>query len=483
MSTQLLPGRTKWEMTEDDEGHREYNVEYKILADVTDGPFNVRNTPGMPLPGSFWQQGADVDPFAFCKRRSKTAPMQKEDEATWLWKCGLVFSTKPDKRCQDFRFEDPLTEPPKITVSWTKYKEEATEDRFNIPLRNSAHERLKGPQIEFDNGLASVRITQNVLLPNLDLISTMVHTLNSVPVWGLPIRCVKLSGVSLTKQYYGNCFPYWSRELEFDINPDTFDRDIADEGHKVLYGRWERPGVYRILCINGDIPDHKNPAHFKEYVDTAGNRGNVVLNGKGLPAGVCVVWDECAGSGQIGGLSGKLLGCPDNTGTGQSNANELLSTLTTGGNSTNYYISLWDNNRGASLQDERAWVNVVRSITPSPWISLLIYPRGSLVTNRGKTWIAARGSRGTEPGGPTNSDMAGSYWVQYDSIRDRGVYDWCTNYMHGDYVLEASNTGLSTGTGTNNNQYANCDKTKPGMIHIEKYAETNFFLLGIPALL
>lgn len=480
MTTEVLPEFTKWSGSEDDEGHSEYIIEFKVRADITDGPFNVRNTPNLPLPGSFWSYKNDIDPNATCRRRAKMTPMQKEDEATDLWRVEFFYSTKPFKRCQDFTFENPLTEPQKISGSWKNEKKEATTNRFGIPLRYSSHERMKGPKVEFEEGFPTVRIEQNVLNLELDILAIAMNTVNSVPMWGLPIRCVRLSGVSWSREYYGSCFPYYKRSLEFEINPDTFDRDVADEGHKVLYGRWEKPGVYRLLCIDGDLPDHKNPAHFVEFKYPSGNPGIVQLNGKGLPAGACIIWDECA---TARALSPRMTLCPEiNT--------PMLNELTTTGSYTKYYISMWNNNVGASLYDGVAWLNVVSNIVPSPWQSFFIYKTGSLVTHTNRTWVAIADSRGAEP---TVGSGTNVWWMNLGSstttgtnpdhaIDNKGIYNRCTTYNLGDYVVESAGNQVLTGSGTGRD-YSGCDRTRPGFIKVEKYAEINLFTLGVPTVL
>lgn len=478
MATEIQEGFTTWSMQEDSEGHRDYNIEFKVRADVTDGPFNVRNTPGLPLPGAFWQFRGDVDPVAFCKRNCQIVPEQVKDEATVLWRAGFRYSTRPDKRCQDSTFSDPLMEPMKISGSFTKYREEATVDRYLVPLRSSSHERLKGPQIEFDAGLPTVKIEQNVLNLELNLLAIAIHTVNSVPMWGLPVRCVKLSGITWQQSFYGNCFPYYTRSFEYEINPDGFDRDVADEGTKVLMGRWERPGVYRLLCVNGDVPDKNNPSHFTDFKFPNGNPGRVVLNGAGLPAGACILWDGCPDV--PGGLRGKLLGCPED-------AETSVSTLTTSGQSTAYYLSLWNNNKGSSLDDGSAWVNIYNSVTPSDWVSAFIYVRGRLVNHNNKTWVAIQNSRGDEPTTTSSNWLLLGNTVSTGTgadhtLDDRGVYNPCTNYMLGDYVVENANSGYVTGTGSDVD-YTTCDKTKPGLIHIEKYSEINFFQFNMPTVL
>lgn len=494
MATRLLPGITTWHLQiQRDESHnRDYTVEFKVLADREDGPATVANTAGLPLPGSAWAFGNDLDPAATCKADWKIEPVQSGDENTYLWRVQITYSTKPDKRCQDFKFEDPLTEPQKISGSWTKYKEEITQNRFKIPLKYSSHERIKGPLAEFDTGLPTVRIEQNVL--NLDLpgLGIALHSVNSVDMWGLPPRCVKLSGVSWSQEFYGNCYPYYKRILEFEINANTFDRDVADEGTKVLYGRWEKPGVWRLLCIDGDLPDHKNPSHFVEFKFPSGNQGKTFLNGKGLPAGVCVIWDECVGAHA---LSPRMTLCPEEI-------NPALRELTTTGSFSPYYISMWDNNKGNSLQDDQVWLNVVGSPTAiGPWIAFRIYGVGSLVTHKDHTWLAWADSKGVEPEVNTTASITmddgttstirvdGNYWIDLGrttstgtspdhAVDDKGVYNPCTTYHLGDYVIESNLNRVITGTATHD--YSGCDKTRAGKIHIEYYAETNLFTLGLP---
>jgi hypothetical protein len=503
MTTTIYQGRTKWAGKEDKDGHRDYAIEFLVRSDSKDdGPFTVRNTAGLPLPGAAWVFGNDNDPFAYCTRESEIEPVQQRQEATDLWRARFTFTTKPYKRCQDEKFENPLLEPPRKSGTFTKFKEEMANDRFNIPLRYSSHERMKGPQTEFDKGLPTVNIEMNVLTLDLALMGVLLHTVNGEAMWGLPPRCVKLSGITWSEEFYGLCFPYYKIRYEFEINADTFDREVADEGHKVLMGRWEKPGVWRIVCVDGDVPDRHNPAHFMPFKFPDGTTGPVQLNGKGLPAGVVVVWDECAGQT----IRGKMLGCP-----GEADS-DMESLLTTGGAIpfTNYYVSIYNNVPGtlAGLQDDEVWLNVPLTTTPLTWSAYTVYRRGQMVRHNagafGDTvWICLRDSRGAEPGdfhfpAQGTGTSAGIYVDNYDQFwlllgnpditgtaayvpNPRGVFDPCVTYNLGDMVQEAPD-GVATGTGTAAT-VAGGDKTRQGKIHVEYYPEGNHFLLGIPATL
>lgn len=284
-------------MIRDEEGHREYKVQHLVEADPTDGPANVLQTPGLPLPGSLWIVDNDVDIWAWCRFNTdvRLHPDYREGEKAKWWIVEQTFGTKPPplQRCQDQQFDDPLLEPPKISGEFVKRSEETVRDRFGAPVINSAWEQLRGPQIEFDVSSPAVRIEQNVARLGLELFGPMVNTVNAFPLWGLPRRCIKLSNVSWERKYYGQCYPYYTRTLEFEINVTSdengllvsgFDRELLDEGTKALNGHWDdASGNWVIDNIGGSAPSRFNPSHFIRVKDRQGENMRVVLDGLGKP--------------------------------------------------------------------------------------------------------------------------------------------------------------------------------------------------------
>jgi hypothetical protein len=234
---------------------------------------------------------------------------------TKIFNVTVPFSNKPQNRCQDFKVEDPLLEPQKISGGFNRFTEEATKDRYGYPILNSAHEQVRGPQVEFDNNRPVVKIEQNVANLQLDLLTVMIDTVNGYYLWGFPPRSIKLSGVSWERKFYGNCSVYYTRQLEFELaglqdagltgtgsDPEpiqsvykTWDRELLDEGTKVLKGHWKRNGNWVLDKIDGAYPDPSNPTHFIRFKDRNGENTRVILNGAGLPAGVRVG----SGSGSI----------------------------------------------------------------------------------------------------------------------------------------------------------------------------------------
>lgn len=295
MATTLL-GPTNWSMTRDEQGHREYKITFKIKSADTDGPYNVLATSGLPTPGSHWDFDDDEDVWAFCRNDVDISPVDSSDEPKTLWLATFTFSTKqPDTgRCEDGDVEDPLLQPAQVEGSFIKYTTEASHDRFGVPITNSAWEQIRGPQVEFDSHRPAVKITQNVATFNQAAVlpDSMVNTVNESTLWGFPPRCVKLSSASWKKKFYGTCSVYYERSLEFDIDTNTFDREILDEGTKVLNGHWRGTDTtgtaddtadWILDPISGADPDPDNPLHFIRYKDRNGENARVILNGRGEP--------------------------------------------------------------------------------------------------------------------------------------------------------------------------------------------------------
>src|SRR4051812_38268473 len=317
-------GRYQPTASRDTEGQRIYKVKYLVETDSADeGPATVLRATGLPQKGEQWAFGSDVDEWAYCQWDAEVAPHVVTDEPTTLWEVSLTFSSKPPatNRCQDEQVSDPLLQPPKISGSFIKSTEEKTEDRFGNPIRNSAHEMIRGPKVEFDDSRPQIKIEQNIPDINLPLLYSMRNTLNSVPMWGLPPRSILLSEVSFQRLYYGQCMVYYTRSLTFDVKVKTvpvplanisdyevipglsfftgvgsptfaiglvgdWERDILDEGGKVLHGELDATtGTWTTLNFpDGTVPDPKNPAHFIRYLDSQGHPMRVILNGAGIPA-------------------------------------------------------------------------------------------------------------------------------------------------------------------------------------------------------
>lgn len=278
-------GHTRISLQRDQEGHRTYKVVYRVaVTSQFNNVISALSAPGLPLPGSYLSIGTDVDLWAFCQYEVTVTPVQDETELHQFYDLEFTFSTRNPLRCASVQIENPLLEPPKITGTYTKYTVEAVVDIDGLPVRNSSHEQLRGPQVEFDVSRLSIRISQNVAALNGPLLDSYKDCVNDRDLWGFSARCIKLSGISFEKKYYGTCFPYYARTLEFDTNVLTFDREVLDEGTKVLRGTWNRTtGQWDLINIGGSPPNPDNPSHFQRFYDWNGNYCRTLLDGRGRP--------------------------------------------------------------------------------------------------------------------------------------------------------------------------------------------------------
>lgn len=278
-----LVGPTYWDCNREDEGYKTYTIRHKVRAAVTDGPYNVMNTPGLPVIGAVWNFRGDVDPWAFCFPGMKVTPFaQEKDEPTTFWIVEQKFSNKPLK--SDATVDDPLLEPPKVSGTFIKYQKEADLDKDGDPIRSSSFEKLIGDEVLVDYNRPAVRIEMNTALLGLSDFAQAVDRVNSVPMWGLPIRCVKLSNVSWERNRYNGGLWYYTRSFDFDVNYDTFDREIPDSGLKALNGhRDPTTKLWTLDDINGSPPDPTKPAHYVKHRDANGDLARTWLNGAGLP--------------------------------------------------------------------------------------------------------------------------------------------------------------------------------------------------------
>lgn len=296
-----LHGRIKWSMERDRDGHRTYTIQHLVEGDLGeingDGPFNILNTPGLPLPGDVWLFDADTDLYSTCRPDASVRQLVDEDgEPCPWWIVEQKFSNAPADKCFNSfgttSFEnpgdDPLLENVKFSGGTTRYNEEAMFDRFGDRITNSAHEQMRGPAVEFDANRFTIRVEQNVAALELDIVEVAMDALNDDVMWGFAARTVKLSHFTWEKLWDGQCNIYFKRIFEFEVRTDTFDRDITDEGTKALHGKWKNigDGLWEVTDMAGGVtPDPSNPSHFVRIQDRYGNLMRCILNGSGVPAG------------------------------------------------------------------------------------------------------------------------------------------------------------------------------------------------------
>lgn len=305
--TLTIVGKRMWEGEREDDSHRNWTLDsYISSTDPLNGPASVMawvDGHGFAI-GAEYNIGNDFDTWAFCYPTMKVsrAPKIEDGEPVYHWIVRQKFSTRPLRRCNTLAIENPLDEPVKISGSYVKYTKEAQYDRFGNQIRTSSFEKIHGPPVEFDANRMSVRMEWNISSFNPHEHALYVDTVNDATLWGFDARQVKLSNITYERRLYGTCSFYYNRVLEFDTDYRGFDRDILDEGQKVLKGEWAttaadptlltyRKGVplppgslWKLTAIDGKAPDRSNPQHYMRYKDRNGEMGRVVLDGNGEPA-------------------------------------------------------------------------------------------------------------------------------------------------------------------------------------------------------
>lgn len=240
-----LHGERTWSGERDAEGYRTYLLVSYVRSDTgEDGPANVLQTPGLALPGAMWAFFDDVDPWVWCRPTARITPHEntREGNKVIVWRVEQEFSNKPldgqDNKCQDQSIDDPSLEPPKISLNYQQFQEIAKADRFGKPVTTSSHEKIDNPTNEWDASRTSVVMEQNVLLLQPGLLEAVKDTVNDAPLWGFPARWIKCRVEAAEEHYYGLCYKYYTRRFCFEIREGGWDRDLLDEGTKVLHGHW-----------------------------------------------------------------------------------------------------------------------------------------------------------------------------------------------------------------------------------------------------
>lgn len=282
-------------MTRDREGHRDYRITHRVEVDPSfHGPHAALTlTPGLPIPGNVWEEGEADDEWAFFTREAEVVQVGRGEDNKYF-DVTHIATTRPTVNCATEDRTDPLTFPDRVEVYTVNYTKEGVYNRTGGAITNSAFEQMRGPQVEYDAHRLQIVVEQNVASMELELIDSLMHTLNQNAIWGFDPRTVKLSSARVDPKYHVNCNKYFLRRLTFDVSRD-FDKCLLDEGTKALRGKYDKVvgsptyGQY-VVADDEDGPfgkvDPTNPKNYIRYQDWNGNETRVILNGHGLPVDV-----------------------------------------------------------------------------------------------------------------------------------------------------------------------------------------------------
>jgi hypothetical protein len=254
MTAKLL-GRIDWGVTRSEDSHRDYFIKWLVEAPSTGyGPQTISFTPGLAAIGAPWTYGTDNDAWAFCTPAWTIAPFNASQERSNLWTVTQPFTTRPMSRCQDQMIENPLLEPPRLAGSYVKYVRQGALDRHGNRPRSISGEPLQPSALERDDNRPVVRVEVTTLGHELDVVTSMIDTVNDANLWGLSPRKIKLSNLSWRRYLYGLCTYYFVRDMEFEINFKTFDKKVPDESRLAL--SW---ATLKLLQEHGLTPEDIDP--------------------------------------------------------------------------------------------------------------------------------------------------------------------------------------------------------------------------------
>lgn len=232
--TASLLGRLEWGGSIDSQGYRTWDITWLIeTTSVDDGPAVVATCAGLPVVGSQWFMGNDIDGWAWCLPTMTIRQIPDSTPGLWtgLWTVKQQFSTQPTTRNTSDRMEDPLLEPWKIRGSFNRSQKEAKEDRNGNLLLTSSMEFIRG--LMRDVGGATVTLSKNFASLPLASTTALRWHLNDGPMWGMARRCVKLAGFEFQQQKFGT-FTYWNCGYTFEVAFEGFDERVVDQGTRVL---------------------------------------------------------------------------------------------------------------------------------------------------------------------------------------------------------------------------------------------------------
>ena len=220
-----------WDMQSDDEGHRDYNVQWDVDSDLLASPDVALLASGLPTPGAAMTAIGGTDAWAFYQRKG-SARLKSVEGSKKRWRVTTVFSTRPVRRCQTSQFDDPLSEPHKIRGGFNRFTKEVREDYLGDAILNSAKEPITGVQRDFNR--PTLELEMNVAWIDLEFLAGYMDSINDDTWWDQSPRTIKCCSFSWDWVLYGTCYRYFRCSFGFELNPDTWKFRLLDQGNMVL---------------------------------------------------------------------------------------------------------------------------------------------------------------------------------------------------------------------------------------------------------
>lgn len=264
-----------WSENTDEEGHRDYSVLWLVQTDGPSyGPEDAMFCPGLPAPGASLNIGNCVDAYAYYQRKG-SAKLKSRDKHRSIFIVQTDFSTRPVRRCETSRWESPLLEPHEVRGDADAFTREATVDKDGDPILNAAGQRFRGPAVQIEDGWPTIEVKQNVSWVNLTILGQYRYAVNASSFWGCNARTIKCKRIAWERVLYGTCSYYFRVTTTFQLNAETWDLHLLEEGDMVKI-----PGT--------------SPSRFRRAKDEYEENVHVLLdaNGDALAAGASPVFTD-----------------------------------------------------------------------------------------------------------------------------------------------------------------------------------------------
>lgn len=223
-------------MSVDEEYSRSYTSTYEVITnDKTDGPALVLTADGLPRFGSSYSWYNTFDNFAYCVGGSASIREIKASALVWTVeirhetpkssKSGGKNTRQPSTANPNPTSErgSPVNEPWEISGSFAQFQRPTTKDMNGDPLQNTVEEPFV-PAIEIDDSRKTLVLRKNTSTISLANWVDYSDKVNSVAMWGLLPRQIKLNQWNWSVRFYGPGIGYVENQWEFHI---SYERDDA----------------------------------------------------------------------------------------------------------------------------------------------------------------------------------------------------------------------------------------------------------------
>lgn len=212
--------------------NRVYTSLYSVITDKDDSPIIPMSAPGLPGYGTAYAwNGSILDNWAFANHFSsalETYDMDYHGTAASQWTVTVNHSSeRADRDQQDSsanRNDNPLLEPPILRGSFMGSTREAFRDKDDNPIVNTAIE-LFDPMPIIDDSIDTLYMEYNTATINLAQRTSFRNKVNSVAMWGLEPRQIKLARWAWDILFAGS-LPYVRHQFEFHISDEPHKTDV-----------------------------------------------------------------------------------------------------------------------------------------------------------------------------------------------------------------------------------------------------------------